>query len=756
MPRSRPQAAPVRQHVVAGVLVTYVAAFTLLAAGSGVRRSATVDEPTHLIAGYAALTAGDYRLDPSHPPLVRSWAALALLAFERPDFPSAAIDRADPHTWLASPGPSDVAREFLYSRPDPDGWLNAARFMIVVLGLGLGLLVFFWAREWLGFPAAVAALACYTLSPGMLAHSALVTTDVGEAVFIFAAVYLLWRTCRRPTWPNALGLSASIACAVLTKFSGLVLGPMVVVLLFMAVRRRQLSTPRALALVALIAIVTVAAIWTAYGWRYAPSASPGWVFDVPADAAAHPTVPFARVASWLDAHRLLPNAFTQGLLSCAIGSVQRSYLLGQISDRGWWYYFPVALLVKTPVPLLVLVAVGLAAFATQRSRLGGINETFVLLPAAMYMVCAIASGINIGVRHILPLYPFFFLIAGLAVDRLWHARRRVVRVACAGLLAVWIASVARTYPSTLSFFNLAAGGPTNGLSFLADSNLDWGQGLKQLKVWMDDHGISHINLAYFGEADPRQYRIDCTYLPSTLTFASRVAVPPRLPGFVAISATVLSGVYLDPQWRVFYSGFRRRPPAAEIGHSIRVYWVDHWPDADDVPEPSRRGPDPDVEASLAEHLLFKLRWPRLAAAHYRHYLRHRPNDANAVANYGTALEVAGDPAGGLKALEQAVALSPRDGSLHVSLGHSLLAAGRLLDAETQARQALALNASDPSALDLLGRALALQARFADAVEALRRALAIDPDFAAARADLERVEAMRRAREGGLRPPLRTT
>jgi tetratricopeptide (TPR) repeat protein len=569
---------------------------------------------------------------------------------------------------------------------------------------------------------------------------------------MFAAVYFLWRTCRRPTWANGFALSFAVAAAALTKFSGLVLAPIVIALLALAVwRRAGISLRRALAMAGLVALVSVIAIWALYGWRYAPSPTAGWVFDVPADAAAHSSVPMARVAAWIDTHHVLPNAFTQGLLSCAIGSVQPAYLLGQVSDRGWWYYFPVAFLVKTPVSLLILVGIGAVTFAVGRARVGGVNEAFVILPVSVYFVCAMISGINLGVRHILPIYPFLFLIAGAGVEQLLTARRRLPRLAVAALFVVWIGSVARAYPHTLSFFNIAAGGPENGLSFLADSNLDWGQHLKALKAWMDDHGIQHINLAYFGQADPRQYRIDCTYLPATFTFASRVTSPPQLPGFVAISATVLSGVYLDPAWRVFYSGFRHRPPAAVIGHSIRVYWVDRWPDAEDALRPTPTT-GPEVESALAAHLLFQLRWPRLAAAHYRHYLRHRPTDATALANYGAALEIAGDAAGGLDAMTRAVALSPSDGSLHVSLGHSLISARRFTEAEAEARWALTLNASDAPAFALLGRALALQARFADAIAAFQRALAIDPGFASARADLERVEAMQRARDPGSRPP----
>ena len=728
-----------RPRIIGLVLGAFAVAFTLLTVTSGIQRSATVDEPMHLVAGYAALTAGDFRLDPSHPPLVRMWAALPLLAFDRSTTASEAIDRGAPRTWLSSSGPSDAARRFLYSRPDADRWVNTSRFMIVLLGLALGALVFSWAYEWLGFRVATLALTCFLLSPQILAHATLVTTDLGATLFIFAAAYLLWRVCRRPTWGNAAGLSAAVAAAVLTKFSGIVLGPIVIGMLGLAAwRRAEMSVARAAEIAALVALVTVAAIWAAYGFRYAPSASPAWVFDVSSDAASHASLPLAWLAGWIDAHHLLPNAFTQGLLSCAIGSVQRAYLFGQVSDHGWWYYFPIAFLVKTPLPLIALLLVGLGVCVVDRRRLGGWDEAFVIGPAAFYLGCAMASGINIGVRHILPIYPFVFLVASVAADRLLRVPRRTGRIALAGLMTAWVVSIGMTYPHMLTFFNTAAGGPDNGLAYLSDSNLDWGQHLKLLRQWMDDHDVRHINLAYFGQADPRYYGIDCTYLPVGVTFSSRVSQPPALPGYVAISATVLSGVYLDRQSRILYSGFRALAPAADIGHSIRVYWIDHWPEAVDAEERVDIAAAPDAEAALANRLLFTMRWPNVAAAHYRHYLRHRPKDVQALANYGTALQVTGDLAGGVAAIREAVTLAPKDPELRLSLGLALLSAGSAGEAEAAARQAIALNPQYSAAVDLLGRALAVQGRLAEAAAQFARALALDPSNAAARADLERI------------------
>ncbi len=618
------------------------------------------------------------------------------------------------------------------------------------------MLVFFWTYDWLGFRAAVCALAFYTLIPDVSAHAALVTTDLGVTVFVFAAAFFLWRVSRKLHWRTVAALSLSVAAAVLTKFSALVLGPIVIGLLALAVwRRTGLSTRQAALVVGAIAVTTWMGIWTAYGWRDAPSHTPNWRFDVAADAASHPSTPLAGLAAWIDTHHILPNAFTQGALSCANGSAQRAYLLGRVSDRGWWYYFPVAFVVKAPVSFLLLLAIGAVVCVVDRRRLGLVNEAFLLVPVGVYLAAAMASGVNIGVRHILPIEPFLAILAGIAADRVLAMPRWAGRVAVGGVVLGWVISFASAYPHTLGFFNVLAGGPRHGLRYLADSNLDWGQHLKLLKQWMDEHQVSHINLAYFGQADPAYYKIDCTYLPATFAFASRVQPAPTLPGYVAISATVLSGVYLDPEWRVFYSGFRRLPPTAEIGHSIRVYWIEHWPDADDTALHPEVGDGPDAEAALAKRLLFNLRWPRLAAVHYRHYLRHRPNDPAAFADYGTALQVAGDTPGGVDALQRAVTLAPTDASMHVSLGKALLSAGRLADAEREATTALAIKADDPPALDLRGRVYGLQGRLAEAAAEFERALRCDPSYGPAAADLDRVRQMMRQRDPSLATSSRT-
>jgi hypothetical protein len=152
---------------------------------------------------------------------------------------------------------------------------------------------------------------------------------------------------------------------------------------------------------------------------------------------------------------------------------------------------------------------------------------------------------------------------------------------CGAILAAGALEFAAVYPNNLAFFNRLAGGPSNGYRYLADSNIDWGQDLKPLKAWMDRSNVAHINLAYFGVADPAYYGIDCTFMGGTTIpgIAPAKLAPPRLPGYVAVSATLLDGVPFAERDRDFYKPLRDREPAADIGGSIKVYWVERqwWP-----------------------------------------------------------------------------------------------------------------------------------------------------------------------------------
>ena len=568
------------------VLLVFAIVFVILTVSSYTQKSATWDEPPHLTAGYAMLKLHDYRIGPEAPPFTRMWAALPLLFMPDIKIDANSIHDTDNDEWMHLRQYS-MPFQFTYQQNDADRLLYPARFMTVLLGIALGILVFSWARELFGFWPAAVVLGLYCFEPNILAHSSLVTTDLGFACFFFGTIYFLWRTTRSLTLGNLMGLSVCLAMAVLSKFSAVLLGPIIFGLLLLRVWQRdpwpwkigmprKLSTPSvktltAASIVAALALVAYVGIWAVYGFRYAPSASGTEQFHF----QDHPFVlqqahSVAKAVDWVDRHRLLPNAFTEGFLfGSARAQMRSAFLMGKFSAQGWWYYFPVAFLIKTPLTLLVLFGVGVGLCLKRPHNLLR-TEIFLLLPFIFYLGTAMTAKINIGLRHILPIYPFVILIAGRSVAELARVRRGflVIPVLLGVMECAWV------YPDYLTFFNGAVGGPSNGYKYLVDSNLDWGQDLKPLKKWMDKNNLERINLAYFGTADPAYYGIQCIYLPGSPFFAEDRVRSPQLPGYVAVSVTNLRGVYLNDLGRAFYAKLLAQEPVAVIGYSIHVYWMD--------------------------------------------------------------------------------------------------------------------------------------------------------------------------------------
>jgi hypothetical protein len=566
------------------VLCGFTVAFTALTVGSYTQKSATVDEPQHLTAGYAALRLHDYRIDPEHPPFLRMWAALPLLAM-----PDVRIDTNRP-SWSTADG-WEFSHHFLYELNDADHLLYRARFMTVVLGILLGILVFSWARELFGFWTAATVLALYCVEPNILAHSRLVTTDFGVACFSFGALYFLWRTTRKLTWGNVASVAVFFALAQVSKFSALLLGPIVLVLLAIHVfrvdswpcrlvegdelRSRRAKPLVSLAVAAILALTSYTAVWAVYGFRYGPIAPSHDLLLMRENPEFLQSVrTLARVADWLDKHKLVPDAYAQSFILSQVKAQHRTaYLAGQSSRIGWWYYFPTAFLVKTPLTILLLLICGLALLV-QRPARWNIDTMFLVLPPAMFFGAAMLAHLNIGLRHILLIYPFVLLIAGVTLNEMrakWRASFLLVPVVLASV------ELATVYPHCLAFFNQIIGGPSNGHLVLLDSNIDWGQDLKPLKRWMDAHHVGHINLSYFGNADPAYYGIHCTYLPGSPSFAASRITDPQLPGYVGVSVQNLHGVLRDAPVPEFYIPLLERKPSAVIGYSIHVYWVEtNW------------------------------------------------------------------------------------------------------------------------------------------------------------------------------------
>jgi len=561
-----------------GVLALFAAFFFGLNVYSYTRTSATYDEPINLTSGYVMLKYHDFRFSPDHVPFLRMWAALPLAFSPRLSFDTNVLQNVDLTGWVLQRHLAVAEHDFLYRLNDADRLRYSARFMMTLLGVLLGILVFSWARELFGFGPAVVALCLYTLEPNTLAHSCLITADSGLGCFVFGAAYFLWRTARCLSPGNLSGLSLFTALALASKFWGLLLLLIIPLCLLIRVADptpwpcrirgvRDLVSPVVKIQAALIVFLVVLAlgcfgIWSAYDFHYRPAPAPADTFHFDQTDYVLKRVPqLAGLIRRLDRTRLLPNAYTQGFLyGCATLRDRKCYLNGNIKRGGCWYYFPEAFLIKTPVTLLLLLVAGTALWWV-RWRTSWRDAVFLFLPPSIFFAVVMWGSINIGLRYVLLVYPFVALIATRVIVECLKSRRLSWAAPAAVLLAATELSL--VYPHCLSCFNCLAGGPDRGYYYLVDSNLDWGQDLKGLKPWMDRHGIDHINLSYFGSADPAYYHINQTCLLDP-PYAEGLAQPARLPGYVAMSATCL--VTCPP--------LLQQKPVAVIGHSIYIFWVD--------------------------------------------------------------------------------------------------------------------------------------------------------------------------------------
>jgi hypothetical protein len=562
--------------------------FGFLTVGSLLQQSPSVDEPVHLLSGYSYLKWGDFRANPEHPPLAKVLAALPLLALDvrdpRPSTPD--WDRIPD----SKPGSTtrNLARKMFFVDNDADRLFFYAKLPMIGLGMILGIFVFLWAKDLYGLTAAAAALFIYCLDPNILAHSQNVHTDIPFATLFFISCYFFWRALNDLSRTNLLLTSLFFGLTAITKYSFLTLLPVwgamgLFGIYFLKSQRCSITTPRivsgrwerAALLVGTVVCSFITAyifIWAAYGFRFPAIPGGNRMLSL---APVMSDQPFVKgVVSLLIQHHIFPEAWVYGQLYILRDLRRLTYLLGETSIDGFWLYFPVALAVKTPIPTLILLVLTLWTWILKRKE--RMVSLFLLIPPLLYFSLAIWSRMNIGLRHILPIYPFLFVLIGGTAADLWTSKTKVKRGALI-FLALWYGWSSMIYPHYLAYFNELAGGPQNGHRVLIDSNLDWGQDLKGLKRWMDHHDRQNIQFLYFGTADPEYYGIKAFYLPGSLIIhPSRDAENFETPDYLAVSANFLygRGIFLTELQRNFLDSYKLRQPVGNIGYSILVYKLD--------------------------------------------------------------------------------------------------------------------------------------------------------------------------------------
>ena len=538
------------------------------------RKSQTWDEANHIFAGYRSWTHADFGLNPEHPPLVKLLTTAPLL-WSQPKSPALQERFFKEDAFLRG-------KEFLYQN-DPDKILARTRTVAALLTLLTALIVFFGTREMFGTGAAFIALTLLTFDPNFLAHGALITTDVGLACFMFLSVYMFYRFVKSPSVVRLMMAGASVGLVLAVKHTGLLVLPILFLLTICEIilnifrPNREKIVRHVLKILGSLVLITLIGwlvLWSFYGFRY--NARPnGLQLNPPlveylGGLKPYEVQPILVMAQW----HVLPESYLYGLADVRLTAIYyTSYVLGKVYAHNVWFYFPVAFLIKSTIGVLALSLLTLGIIA--RRRLSRWREIlFLVVPVIFYLIVALTVGMNIGVRHILIVYVFLYvLIGGAAWAMVRNSRKWAYAVGV--LLLAHAASSVMAFPNYIPYGNELWGGPSQTYKYLTDSNADWGEQLKSVKQYLDQRGVKECWFEYFaaGIAEPSYYGIPCKPLPtlSTLWLNVPIDVPGTINGPVLISASNLSSVEFGPGSLDPYGQFKLLKPTAVIDRAVLVF-----------------------------------------------------------------------------------------------------------------------------------------------------------------------------------------
>lgn len=558
----------------------------LLAVSAAWQKSITFDEHMHLTQGVLRW------LRPQHPfPAMNGLVAQSLGGL-----PSVAAGVTLPDTESMAWRELDQfqqATAILYtSGNDPVAMLRRGRAATALLSVACGLLTFLWAREIFGTTGGLLSLTLYVFSPATLANGPLVTADMAAAFLFLASTYTFWRVTHRTSWRALAASGAALGLLLITKTSSVLIAP-IFALIFLTrvfagpgIALRLAGFPsasfesplrRAAAMAALLAvhgIIACAFLWTFYDFvTLGPNLQ-----EVAGELRTGSSDLSETARSWklsavetLAGTALLPHAFLEALRMTFFASESTpAFLAGRYSFEGFRWFFPFAFLVKTPVGILALILMALGgavwAFVSDRAKTqrGLYQVAPIVFLVAVYGLSAVGMKMNIGVRHILPIYAPLIILCG-ASARWLSVGSRWTRWAVLALVGSTVGSAAVAYPHYLAYFNLPSGGSARGYRLLVDSSLDWGQDLPALKHWLTGHRRPEevLYLSYFGTGQPAIYDLEPEWLTCHFDWFPK-NLPPLRGGVYCISATMLNSVYTPffGAWCRSYEDLYQRAVAA--------------------------------------------------------------------------------------------------------------------------------------------------------------------------------------------------
>lgn len=587
-----------------------------LMAGSVWNSSATMDELAHIPAGFGYVTQGDYRLNPEHPPLIKTISAVSGWFFAHPHFPT-----FTPYWQNDVNGQWAQGAVFLYeSGNDADQIIFWSRLPLIILTILFGFFFFVWTKKQFNKKTAYLALLFFAFSPTILAHAPLVTTDVGAMAGFFLGILFFVRFLENPSWKNVILAGLIFGFVQLLKFSLILLIPLYGLLLIiwplvqthMPFSARGLSFLRLAGKTSILGLVGFAFIWIAYiplVWNYPQNRQ---FRDAEFLLSSHPVPALVELDK-----ALLQNKITRPLGQYVLGVLMvtqragggnNNYFLGNVSAGGSPLYFPLLYLVKESLPLHIftLFALFLAAKKVWRrsqkmlmEKYGNVAALWIrnhffefssMVFIGMYWLLSTTSPLNIGVRHVLPTFPFIYILVSKQISEWLHTyetqnprslfeairnllslyAKALPKYAGMGALVLWLALGAiASFPHFLAFYNELGRGARNGFTIAVDSNYDWGQDLKRLRDYVEKNKIEHIAVDYFGGGNPRYYLGD--------TYESWSSAKGAPHGWFALSATFRQAAFGTPVKGFIrnredsYEWLKEYEPVARAGYSIFIY-----------------------------------------------------------------------------------------------------------------------------------------------------------------------------------------
>jgi hypothetical protein len=520
--------------------------FALLCVSSTFTKSATWDESHYLGVGRYLIShkSRDIPQATYHPPLSSLVHGIPLLWVDIPE-----------EIWRDRN--ADRRGQRIIALRSDDWLLNGSRLAMLPVALALGALVFRWSQRLYGDWGGFLSLAVFAFSPNLIAHARLITPDMTMTLMTLASGYRLWRLAVAPDRRERVLTGLCLGLLLLSKHTALALLPIWMLTDLVARIRMDAANGPALRRVLShlrhwpeLLAMAFAVLWAGHFFDVGMLRIDG--FELPIFA---PDYFQGAYFQWTQSR--LPHQF---------------FLMGKFSTQGWWYFYLLVLAIKIPIATSFLL-LGLVA---GRGWLGvrfRSEETYLWLPFLLFLVyLSLFNTIHNGFRYLMPAFPGLLVLLGKYAES--TRRGRWHHAAVAGALSWLMASSVWIWPDYLAYHNEWIGGPSNAYRWSSDSNLDWGQDLKQLKRYMEERGIERVQLAYFGTADPAHYGIAYDYLPSANSMLRPMPGTKKIPvdrraQIVALSAYQYQGVGFGG--RPVHHSYHAYRPNDQVGHSILIF-----------------------------------------------------------------------------------------------------------------------------------------------------------------------------------------